>query len=432
MKTLKKIFGKKENEQETTLSSTGVQEEQLSRQVPPPLPPTPPELPPLPPKMPSIPELNHDVFTYRFYFNNLSAEFLNQIGYNKQLEVHEQLVGNGNYVKKGDDLLILCEKTYFRTSGTVKGLVLQANMDGYIRFIRQDYFHKLTDGDTLYEIYKDKDLLLDKIYPIRFVLTKDDFTGTQIVKQSIDDMDAKGMRMNNIYISLVCNNGNHSMLIKYESNNCRIKKNYKIYILLGNQEVLKYTIHKRPVNDKPFSNFSVSVTQTDLEKMRDYGISYWRIYNDENVQCYSGRNICANKLYDDYLSTEDIHNPISRKYVKKYLELAKSIEVVQEKNVEEDKDDNNFRNQPCYLYLMVDTTNNFHKIGISNKPKYREHTLQSDKPTIELVTAKKFPTRPIAEAFEAALHKTYDEKRIRGEWFNLNEEDVENIKETLK
>jgi hypothetical protein len=222
------------------------------------------------------------------------------------------------------------------------------------------------------------------------------------------------------------------MLIKYESKNCRIKKNYKIYILLGNQEVLKYTIHKRPVNDKPFSNFSVSVTQTDLEKMRDYGISYLRIYNDENVQCYSGRNICANKLYDDYLSTEDIHNPISRKYVKKYLELAKSIEVVQEKNVEEDKDDNNFRNQPCYLYLMVDTTNNFHKIGISNKPKYREHTLQSDKPTIELVTAKKFPTRPIAEAFEAALHKTYDEKRIRGEWFNLNEEDVENIKETLK
>jgi hypothetical protein len=108
MKTLKKIFGKKENEQETTLSSTGVQEEQLSRQVPPPLSPTPPELPPLPPKMPSIPELNQDVFTYRFYFNNLSAEFLNQIGYNKQLEVHEQLVGNGNYVKKGDDLLILC------------------------------------------------------------------------------------------------------------------------------------------------------------------------------------------------------------------------------------------------------------------------------------------------------------------------------------
>ena len=45
MKTLKKIFGKKENEQETTLSSTGVQEEQQSRQVPPPLPPTPPELP---------------------------------------------------------------------------------------------------------------------------------------------------------------------------------------------------------------------------------------------------------------------------------------------------------------------------------------------------------------------------------------------------
>ena len=80
---------------------------------------------------------------------------------------------------------------------------------------------------------------------------------------------------------------------------------------------------------------------------------------------------------------------------------------------------------------MVDTTNDFHKIGISNNPRYREHTLQSDKPTIELLCCKEFPTRKIAESIETALHNAFSEKRIRGEWFNLSKDDVASIKETL-
>lgn len=89
------------------------------------------------------------------------------------------------------------------------------------------------------------------------------------------------------------------------------------------------------------------------------------------------------------------------------------------------------KEEACSVYLMVDTTNGFHKIGISNKPKYREKTLQSEKPTIELICAKQFPSRTIAEAFESALHKAYANKRLRGEWFNLSEEDVNNLKATL-
>jgi hypothetical protein len=81
---------------------------------------------------------------------------------------------------------------------------------------------------------------------------------------------------------------------------------------------------------------------------------------------------------------------------------------------------------------MIDTTNNFHKIGISNFPEYREKTLQSDKPTIELICSKKFPSRKIAESIEKALHTTFAEKRIRGEWFELNENEIDQIKETLK
>ena len=81
---------------------------------------------------------------------------------------------------------------------------------------------------------------------------------------------------------------------------------------------------------------------------------------------------------------------------------------------------------------MIDTTNNFYKIGISNEPIYREKTLQSEKPTIELICSKEFPSRTIAESIEKALHEAFATKRIRGEWFNLDIQEVEEIKNTLK
>ena len=71
----------------------------------------------------------------------------------------------------------------------------------------------------------------------------------------------------------------------------------------------------------------------------------------------------------------------------------------------------------CYVYLMKDISNGYYKIGISNTPEYREKTLQSEKPTIELLASKKYPTRKIAEAIESALHTAYSQQRLRGEWF---------------
>ena len=86
----------------------------------------------------------------------------------------------------------------------------------------------------------------------------------------------------------------------------------------------------------------------------------------------------------------------------------------------------------CYVYLMKDSSNGYYKIGISNTPEYRERTLQSEKPTIEMLACKKFPTRKIAESIESALHTTYSQQRLRGEWFKLDDVDVAAIIETLK
>lgn len=71
-------------------------------------------------------------------------------------------------------------------------------------------------------------------------------------------------------------------------------------------------------------------------------------------------------------------------------------------------------------YLMVNYDNGYHKIGKSAKPEFRERTLQSQEPDVELIAVCKVD-------IEKRLHKTFDGKRLRGEWFILSPEDVSKI-----
>lgn len=75
-----------------------------------------------------------------------------------------------------------------------------------------------------------------------------------------------------------------------------------------------------------------------------------------------------------------------------------------------------------WVYLMKDLRNGFYKIGESAVPQYREKTLQSEQPLIELVEAWSGTTDD-----EKHLHRCFAEKRIRGEWFRLNDSDIEEI-----
>lgn len=125
---------------------------------------------------------------------------------------------------------------------------------------------------------------------------------------------------------------------------------------------------------------------------------------------------------------EPVFFDLFKKYAKQYAEAIKKCDP----SIRMDMDGGELpAESACSVYLMHDTTNGFYKIGISNNPEYRERTLQSEKPTIELIVAKEFPVRAIAEAFEAALHKTYASKRIRGEWFDLTGRDVVDLKKAL-
>jgi len=79
-------------------------------------------------------------------------------------------------------------------------------------------------------------------------------------------------------------------------------------------------------------------------------------------------------------------------------------------------------------YVMRDSRSEFYKIGKSVNPSLRERTLSYEIPTIE--------TLIIIEAnVESLLHSHFDEKRIRGEWFDLTKDDlvfVSNIKSFMR
>ena len=119
-----------------------------------------------------------------------------------------------------------------------------------------------------------------------------------------------------------------------------------------------------------------------------------------------------------------------RLFVLYKTEKERDDQLLKLKNV-----DNNIEVKPileeCYVYLMFDESNGYYKIGISNTPEYREKTLQSEKPTIVLVTAKSFPSRRLALSFEKALHNTFETKRLRGEWFSLDKDEFNEVKTSL-
>ncbi len=75
-----------------------------------------------------------------------------------------------------------------------------------------------------------------------------------------------------------------------------------------------------------------------------------------------------------------------------------------------------------YVYLMVNEDTSLIKIGYSNDPSYREGTLHSKEPVINMIACWDAPKER-----ERALHKMFSRKRRRGEWFKLTIQDLKEL-----
>lgn len=277
-----------------------------------------------------------------------------------------------------------------------------------------------------------------KLFPNELLVNKDDFTNSVSITckkyaggYSLGFELRSSTYMNFEYV------GNKIYLgLRYERKNINLNKKCSLHLLLEDNIVIILTPIANPiklVNCPSDSILKFSLSPENLKQLEEKKFVKWQIINEDGLQISSGSNQCCCDYNNVNKVTLSLSQEVFQDFVIEFNRLIKE-NTPEEEDVQEETAEEIASNKTgtCYVYLMIDTTNNFHKIGISNNPRYREHTLQSDKPTIELVAAKEYPTRLIAEAIESALHKVYSSKRIRGEWFNLDENDVAHIVETLK
>ncbi len=81
--------------------------------------------------------------------------------------------------------------------------------------------------------------------------------------------------------------------------------------------------------------------------------------------------------------------------------------------------------RPKQTYLMYDAASGYYKIGRSINPAFREDTLAAQIPMIETLATCQID-------IERQLHDRFAAKRIRGEWFDLDEEDLMHILERFE
>ena len=227
----------------------------------------------------------------------------------------------------------------------------------------------------------------------------------------------------NLSFSFEYDNGCPYLLIR-EAN--RPKQNDKLSLLFEDGSVLSFVVTDKVMKEdshfKELVRYIIcfELTESDLDKLMLSSVVSYR---------YESKGVKPRDYKISFYHNQELAQIVLKKYAAKFSEAIKELGHEWGK---EPSEGTISQDEPCFVYLMVDTANGYHKIGISNHPEYREGTLQSEKPTIELLCAKQFPSRTIAKAIESALHKTYEGKHLRGEWFQLDAKDIIDLMATLK
>jgi hypothetical protein len=167
----------------------------------------------------------------------------------------------------------------------------------------------------------------------------------------------------------------------------------------------------RKVQSAPKSAFSDKLLEVLREEMEEYFVR-----NDDMEGV-------VNSLVQFINETKNrLHNLENRdKYIsKKVFELEKAvghIHAAQQK-----------QNANSYVYLMYNAQSREYKLGKSNNPQTRQKQLQGVEPNIEIVL--EIPLYSARQAFtlESLFKETFKTKNTHGEWYKLDEGDIQKIK----
>jgi len=304
------------------------------------------------------------------------------------------------------------------------------------------------------------------IFPYTTYKRYNSFSSLKLLKKNLNRKDAI-MRTNvnlsdyyskDIRFCFVFSEDHSYIEFSFPQDKIKLKKNDTISFLYENRNISDFKLMNNPYKKSEKSNlrfFKCLLYEEDIENLTNSLILKWKVSFADNQKPSISENT-INKSTSNHLAligdlvTVFSVSPKEKAYFKwekitpymiknfaiYYTKILKKefpdYEHPSKGDRREGPDNGVLTFDWCYVYLMRDHTNNYYKIGISKTPEYRERTLQSEKPSIEMICNKKLPSRKIAEAFEKALHIAYADKRIRGEWFNLDDNDLAQLIESLK
>lgn len=286
------------------------------------------------------------------------------------------------------------------------------------------------EGIELYYIYTPQEYM--ETFPNEYVVDVDDFTDEKVIWwKKIADLwhSYAGYYHLSKYMFIKFRYQEEKPLLSicYDSSDVPIRTGDVLKLLFSEKKVLSLVFngvsHQPFLNifDKEYKEIELELTKGDIDTMRTLDLLKARV-EFKNGNRPEVIDLCTK-------SSVQLVSTLFKNYVNAFCRALDECDF--KWSTIDTSDISGSASEPCYVYLMKDTINGYHKIGISNNPRYRERTLQSEKPTIELLCAKQYPSRNIAEAIEFALHKAFGDKRMRGEWFNLNAQDVIDLKITL-
>jgi hypothetical protein len=378
--------------------------------------------------------------SFSFYFDKFKYQIPEKYSHH-QLKINEWHKQDGELVKKNDLILTLGYSTSY---GNKETLYHYAETEGYLDKVRTQLdFIGLNQNELVYIIQNNDENRIKRKFVNTPDIHIDDFTGNKIIKwKQVGNNDGYSVGVSSTSIdnktSLTfsfCNSdGKDYIIFQFYSKEIMLSKDDVISFLFTDNKIIDFKIESNsykashPYIEKLFEN-KVQITDDELQTFERNQFLKWKI----SLKKQNREIIGGNEGYSQYKSTQNLALVI-KKLALEYRELVKSEipnynPLFQRATISNPTNETNI--EECYVYLMIDINNQYHKIGISNKPEWREKTLQSEKPTIELIASKKFISRKIASSFEKALHESYEDKRIRGEWFRLDAKDIQEIKLTL-
>lgn len=364
-------------------------------------------------------------YNMAFSYNLLPREFIEQVSDFSKIHSSDFVHNDLEFVNKGGNLIWLSGPNLSNPFANTKVLV-KAPVSGFLKKEKKSLID-LKQGELLCTFYINEESLLDEHFKNEVEILNDDFSRNIIIKGKTIAGMSNWYRVGRFRINFENKMGEYSLLLTFSRKAINIKRNDTFQLLFEDGTNISLNAMSSPIKciEKPEDSIiRYELNEEYIRSLKELSVVKWQIKSNDGEILDWGNSFHQDKKYD----------AIFKKFIVK-LENEVKNNIPESEILKYRKDKENQQNDStstsCFVYLMKDTTNLYYKIGISNKPEYREKTLQSEKPSIELICCKEFPSRKMARTIESALHSTYSEYQIRGEWFELSDEDVTEIIKTL-